>query len=328
MSESKQEHGGGRSARVGAGFQPHAFGLDPFERLRIALRSGGLPRRRLAAGAIGLTAVTLVGAGVMAAVGSGPTDQVAALEATIAERQTHIAKLDADRKMREGELLELERRKSAVSGELAADSKRVAALEDRRESVQRQIAELTAPVSSSPGEIESLPVEKNAASIEAASDGETSPPAEGLEPVTSHPAPVAAPERISSQKVAARNSDKPTATLVDDEVQPQEVNPARTGALRVFIHVRSSDAAAVSRARAVAAELERRGVTVAQIRGVPYPVRRNAVRFFHDDDRAAVSTLQRAVRQASQSGDPAPQPQDFRSYGAPPKPGTLELWLS
>ncbi|MFC7052048.1 hypothetical protein ACFQI3_05020 [Hansschlegelia quercus] len=101
-----------------------------------------------------------------------------------------------------------------------------------------------------------------------------------------------------------------------------------TGRVRVFIHVPIGAAGTLARARAIAAELARDGVAVADIRSVPHAVRRDAVRYFYDADRAALGTVERAVRDASPPGGPPPAAQDFRGYAAPPRPGTLEIWLS
>jgi hypothetical protein len=101
-----------------------------------------------------------------------------------------------------------------------------------------------------------------------------------------------------------------------------------TAGVRVFIHVPVGVAGALARARAIAAELARDGVAVADIRSVPHAVRRDAVRYFYDADRAALGTVERAVRDTSPPGGQPPAAQDFRGYAAPPRPGTLEIWLS
>lgn len=259
-----------------------------------ALRASRVPTVAVAAIAF------LLGAGVVAVAGGLSGARSDSRVAGLADRESRVAAAEADGTRRAEALAELDRRYAAKEREVADASARLAKLDDRRQALEREIAELIAPVAAPPSERE---VEQ-AAALQPA---DPSPPDEAGD----------LPQRAASETASA---ERPEITAV----AAQQLG----GVTRVFIHVRSADPAARERARAVAEELRRRGVAVAEIRGVRYPVRKDAVRFFYDADRAAVGALQDAVRQASAPGDPAPQEQDFRTYRAPPQRGTLELWLS
>lgn len=264
------------------------------------------------------------GAGMIASAGSAGTEEVRSVEARIADREKRVSELDAERKRREEQLAELTKRVNASESQLGDATDRVSSLEKRRQALQQQVAELTGPVSSDV--VERLPDDGEAspASLSDASppdeaktaEVETSPriPEPRVRPVRADPAP-------PPSRAAVMDSD--TADIVATATPGDGAGP-----VRVFIHIRSSDPAARNRARAVAAELRRRGVAVAEIRGVRLPVRRDAVRYFYDQDRSAVSTLQDAIRNSSAPNGAAPVAQDFRSFGAPPRRGTIELWLS
>ncbi|WP_020180248.1 hypothetical protein [Methylopila sp. M107] len=298
----------------------HEFGWDPSERLRLALRRAPAPkfasRKRLgvAAGAAAVALVALTGAAMLAP-GRGDA------QTATAEREHALEAREAALKGREDALAELERRRTASQDEIKESEKRIAGLENRRADLQRQIAELTAPVSPAGDETEQGSSTESSRAALAESD--PSPPDEEASTGTV----VSASSRQGEDD--ARPSTAQIARSAEPEVEPAPVAAAHNaGPVRVFIHVRSSDPAARERAEMVAAELRRRGVAVAQIRGVPRPVRRDLVRFFYDADREAVPGLQDAVRLASPPNGSALQSQDFRGYRAPPKPGTLELWLS
>lgn len=275
--------------------------------------------------------VALSGAGVVAAVGGQSTEQAEALEKSVAEREKRVVELDAERKRSEDRLAELQKRLNAKESQIAETEERAAALEKRRADLQRQVAELVAPVA--PGAAERVadrqPAEAPAsAQVRAASaDATDMPPDESADagPSTaSVDAPAAAEPDARGEPIrAASRTDGPG----DEPVEAAAPARDAIGLVRVFIHVRAADRAARERAAAVAAELRRRGVEVAQIRGVARPVRRDAVRFFYDQDRGVISELQDAVRSASpRAGSPIVN--DFRSFGAPPRRGTIELWLS
>lgn len=279
----------------------------------------------------GITAAAVLvaaGTGLMANPSSHGAEAAKSVEAKIADREKRVAELDGERKRREDQLAELKRRVNASESHLADTTEQVSTLDKQRETLQLQVAELTGPVSSTGGEtVPNEPSETPSASID-----EPSSPQAILAPVETKRVP--APFKPANDVPRLRNVKADDAAPVSraavdlERDQPDLVASTTSGPVRVFIHVRSTDPAARSRARAVAAELRRRGVSVAEIRGVRLPVRRDAVRYFYDRDRSAVSTLQDAVREFSSPSGAAPLAQDFRSFGAPPRPGTIELWLS
>jgi hypothetical protein len=337
--------------RGGAAQARPPFGVRDPARVQFPDRRPSPARGWAFYGACALTLALLSGASVVAKVGGGGADPARSVEATIAEREARLAELDAERKRREDGLAEIQRRANAKESELAETTERVAALEQERESLKRQVAELAGPVSPTEGDatvadagepVEQIGMDQPAP---AAANGTAQSSTEPSAAPDRAPLPPVAPAREASTEpvaplppvrgeLAANDEPRPalmrTAAQADrtgDDAAVMADEGARTPGVRVFIHVRSSDAAARDRARAVAAELRRRGVSVAQIRGVRLPVRRDSVRYFYDADRRAVSALQQAVQEASEAGD-APVAQDYRSYGSPPKPGTIELWLS
>lgn len=268
--------------------------------------------------------VALSGAGVVAGAGGSASERADALERSVAEKEKRVAALDADRKRGEDRLAELQKQINARESQIADSEERVAALEKRRAGLEHQVAELVAPVSS--GRTERLsdarPAASQAPDLQASSnDVADMPPDEAAdqEPSTA----VVDEARAGSRKA---NSERIRTASRDDGAIDAVDRPV-AGPVRVFIHVRADDAAALERASAVAAELRRRGVTVAQIRGVRLPVRRDSVRFFYDQDRGAVPGLQDAVQSAWPRAGRW-DVRDFRSYGAPPRQGTIELWLS
>jgi Skp family chaperone for outer membrane proteins len=306
------------------------------------------PRAWLVAGVAAIAVALVSGAGVFAGASGEDAARLKSIEASIAERQKALAALDEERKGREDALADVQRRANAKESELAEASERVAALEERRGALQRQVAELAGPVSPSdegsavvaddaaaePADLAPQPV---TAPIPEARDPGPSPTrqaglSDSAEPRDARSAEGGG-ERREAASLAAVDGRAPAARMASAEASSAAVDEAArdiaaAGPVRVFIHVRSSDQAARNRARAVAAELRRRGVSVAEIRGVRLPVRRDSVRFFYDADRTAVPELQEAVRDASSSAGAPPVAQDYRSYGAPPRPGTIELWLS
>lgn len=272
--------------------------------------------------------VAIVGAGALAG-GAETAAKAKTLEQQVVERERQVATLDSDRKEREATLAELQKKLNAKEAELAEAGERVAALEQRRSSVQNQLAELTAPVT--PDSLERAAID---GASEPRGDDRASiaplPPERGETPESSasvDDAPRDDDARLARAAAAkAEQGDvRPSRVSIRGEDQPDITTAAASGPTRVYIHVRSGDPEARARARAVAAELKRRGVSFVEIRGVRLPVRRDAVRYFYDADREALTTLQNAVRETD-GADPVTQ--DFRSFGAPPRQGTIELWLS
>lgn len=292
-----------------SGFRAHEFRWDPFERVRIGWRSWSSRKTVLILTAV---SVVVVGAAVGAGWSGGSSISAAAPSA---DKTQQAVDLDAEIARRVGRIAELERRQAALESDVAETAKRAAAIETRRAAAAKELAELTAPVAPSNEDLAAETVDDRAAGSSEVDD-------RSRDAATLSPASLSATDATAATDAAGAADAPQSASAVDDMAS------AERAPIRVFIHVCSADRAARDRAVAVAAELRRRGVTVAQIRGVVRPVRRDAVRFFHDADKAAVTTLQDAVRQASSPGGGEAQPQDFRSYGAPPKPGTLELWLS
>lgn len=295
-------------------------------------------RKRLAFAGAALVAALVAGAGLVGATGSGSGKPDVA--ASLAEREKRLAELDAETRRRAEALAEIERRSAAKKSELADNTTRVAQLEQRKHALEREIAELIAPVSAP--EIERDQARGQQDAVLAPND--PSPPDEDADlraPRTDIAKTDIAESDVARTDVARGGEAQKDPSRVEQTEVPQTARSATSsqdvavsgqqefgGGTRVFIHVRSADPAARERAMAVAAELRRRGVTVAEIRGVRYPVRQDAVRYFYDADRAAISALQEAVRQASTPGGPAPKTQDYRDFRAPPRQGTLELWLS
>ncbi|GLK57202.1 hypothetical protein JOD31_003844 [Methylopila capsulata] len=290
-------------------------GGDPLRR-RSATTSGRRLRRfGLVLGIVGVTSLAAAYAGSSLIDRDAPAtpEKSAAAPAT----DPKLAALEAERERaadaaarREAKRLDDDARKAVVERELAE-------LERQRDALKREVAELAAPLSS-PEQPAARP-EGPTQPDEAQADVAEAPADEAGE------APAARAARTDQGPIVARASterDQPerSAATVDD---PLTAEPE--GSVRVFIHVRASDARAIARARAVAAELEREGVAVAGIRGVPFPVRQDAMRYFYDADRGSLDALSRAVEGAV---GVAPRAQDFRRYGAPPRRGTLELWLS
>lgn len=294
----------------------HSFGWDPLERVKLAAKGripyGAILRTKgalAAAGAAGLVGLSLAGAGVLgAADGDART--------SMSEREQSLAAREASLRLREAQLSDFERRKNEAESAARDAERRLAELETRRSDLQRQVAELTAPIAPSAGDDHARAADDPSPPDESPGDG-----------------------ALSAASRPAGGTPEPSSARVDaavDVAQPAGGASARAAAValpgagltRVFIHVPSTDPVARARAQAVAAELRRRGVNVAEIRGVPRAVRRDAVRYYYDADREAVTTLQEAVRQASPRDEAPAQAQDFRGYRAPPRPGTLELWLS
>ncbi len=206
---------------------------------------------------------------------------------------------------------EIDRQAKEKQRQLEDAERRVAALEKRREELGRQLSDGRVP-----------DMRFAASSSRGASSGQDlaeNPPDESVDLPLAGQAPPLAPERRPQTEAASDAADQ----VRRGEGRRAEISDGT----RVFIHVLAADQEAQRRARAIAEELRRRGVAVAEIRGVPYAVRRDAVRYFYDADRGSIPTLEDAVRAAAPHGAP-PVAQDFRGYPAPPRPGTVELWLS
>lgn len=336
-SASKASNAFGSSKAFIQGAKPTAENGSAWRedvRRSLSARIGGLrdfTRERrwpvLAAVAI----VALSGAGVVASVGGATTDRAEALDKTLADKEKRVAALDADRKRHEDRLAALQKQINARESETAEAEERIAALEKRRAGLERQVAELVAPVAGDEpkeagGAGAPLP-EARDREASSANDADMPPDeAGGRAPST------ASVDRRASSDLGSRRSpaiERIRAASRDDGPTDtaEFADHSVAASVRVFIHVRSDDPQARERAAAVAAELRRRGVSVAEIRGVLRPVRRDAVRFFYDQDRDAVPELRDALRSASPRGG-EPEVRDLRSYGAPPKRGTLEIWLS
>lgn len=148
-------------------------------------------------------------------------------------------------------------------------------------------------------------------------------------PLPGDTADASAAEADPAPDTVTGSIDSSAAPLNDGAGAPDGAETVVRTPVRVFIHVRAGDPDALMRAEAIADELRREGVEVAGIRGVPRAVRNDMVRFFYDADETAVSTLDRAIRNAAvgRRGS-APLTQDFRRRQIAPKPGTLEIWLS
>jgi hypothetical protein len=139
------------------------------------------------------------------------------------------------------------------------------------------------------------------------------PPLEAPEPSGLAPALAPLPEsepRAAPAEPALQLEDPPTAPL--------------PGEVRVFIHHSAGDAAAASRARALAQRLQERGTRTVIIRQVPFGVRGVSVRYFHDADRAPAA---RALEVTQQMFGGAAAPSDFTTFQPAPRPGTIEVWL-
>ncbi len=323
------EHLSGAGAPSRATREPlktHSFGWDPLERVRLAstgrIPFGALARPKsalMAAGGVALIVLTIAGASILGA-GEGDAQSAAS------EREQGLAAREASIRQREAQLSEFDRRKANAESGARDAERRLAELEARRTDLQREVAELTAPVAPAAGDERGAP---SAGEDSATAANDPSPPDEDAVDGAVTASSPAGQERQarSSASVDAASDAESSAEPARREATQIALPPTAAGT-RVFIHVPATDPAARARAKAVAAELRRRGVDVAEIRGVPRKVRRDAVRYYYDADREAVTTLQDAVRDASPSDEAPAQAQDFRGYRAPPRPGTLELWLS
>ncbi|MDR4305455.1 hypothetical protein IHQ68_02305 [Chelatococcus sambhunathii] len=272
----------------------------------------------VAAGAVGLVALSLAGVSIVGAASDDARTSMSEREQSLAARETSL-------RLREAELSDFERRKTEAESAARDAERRLAELETRRSDLQRQVAELTAPIAPAAEDERRAPA---AGDDHARAADDPSPPDEdpgdGALSTASRPAgetPNPSSARVDAAAEVAKPEGRASGRLA-------AVALPGAGLTRVFIHVPFTDPVARARAQAVAAELRRRGVDVAEIRGVPRRVRRDAVRYYYDADREAVTTLQEAVRQASPRDEAPAQAQDFRGYRAPPRPGTLELWLS
>jgi hypothetical protein len=223
-----------------------------------------------------------------------------------AQRRDRLAALDAEIESRKKALADLQHRIDANSAMLEAPYESALVSADARAAPRGGSAPSGPGQAARPQEAELSP--RDTALEDLPSDN-----------LRGRPRPVS----VAPQKAAVRSA-APAPRISAD---PPAASPP-TGAVRVFIHVPIGAPAALARARAIAADLARDGMAVADIRSVPHAVRRDAVRFFYDADRAALGAVERAVRDASPPGGQPPAAQDFRGYGAPPRPGTLEIWLS
>jgi hypothetical protein len=199
-------------------------------------------------------------------------------------QRNHLAALDAEIGNRQKVLADLQRRIDVDTAMLAAphDSALVPAPTDEQAAQRGDSAPRRAAQIARTREAELSP--RDTASDDLPSDNLPSRPRQAF----------VAPQKATSTSAvpASRVSEGPPAA-----------SPP-TGTVRVFIHVPIGAPAALARARAIAAELVRDGVAVADIRSVPHAVRRDAVRFFYDADRAALGAVERAVRDASPPGGP------------------------
>ncbi|GBD48824.1 hypothetical protein [Methylopila sp. Yamaguchi] len=291
------------------------MGGDPLRRRSATTAGRRLRRVALVLGVVSATslAAAYAGSSLIERDASPAPAKTAAAPAT----EQKNAALDAERERAADEAARREAKRLDDAARKAVVERELAELERQRDALKREVAELAAPLSAP--EQPAAQAEAPARSDEAEPNVAEAPADEAGE------APVARAARTDQEPTVARVSterDEParSAAIVDAPLTAEAV-----GSVRVFIHVRASDARAIARARAVAAELEREGVAVAGIRGVPFPVRQDAMRYFYDADRGSLGALSRAVEGAV---GVAPRAQDFRRYGAPPRRGTLELWLS
>lgn len=108
--------------------------------------------------------------------------------------------------------------------------------------------------------------------------------------------------------------------------QPQDRSiPERIPAHRVFIHFTAGHSDAERRAVILARALEEADIAVAGLRPVGFDVRRDAVRYFFDDDQRRADLVRELAGQVG--GQAEFTLQDFTHYRPPPRPGTVELWV-
>lgn len=296
--------------------------VDPLRRRAATTRGRRLKRFGLVVGIVGATSLAAAYAGSSLVAPDAPPPSAAASKLD-QKSDPKLAALEAERERAADAVARLEAKRLEDDARKAVVARELAELERRRDALQREVAELAAPLSAAPGE--ELPTD---AAPSAAADEPGAEPERDVAEAPADtdadrsPAARAEPERepVVARAAVAREAPARSAATVDEMSAPEAGGP-----IRVFIHVRASDARAIARARAVAAELEREGVAVAGIRGVPFPVRQDAMRYFYDADRDSLGALSRAVEGAV---GVSPRAQDFRRYGAPPRRGTLELWLS
>jgi hypothetical protein len=104
---------------------------------------------------------------------------------------------------------------------------------------------------------------------------------------------------------------------------------AASSSLRVFLHFAAGDREARDKAERLAGELRRRGVTVAEIRGVPQSVRSSMIRYYHESDRPQLQGLASALADSARAaGTPDSwYVSDFTRFAAPPRVGNVEVWI-
>ena len=95
---------------------------------------------------------------------------------------------------------------------------------------------------------------------------------------------------------------------------------AERHALRIVVLHRANSAPAAAAASAVAETLRGHGFEVQALRGISFVPSIPVIRYFHDADRAAATSLAERLGQGWVA-------QDFRALQPQPAPQTLEVWL-
>lgn len=95
---------------------------------------------------------------------------------------------------------------------------------------------------------------------------------------------------------------------------------AERRALRIVVLHRANSAPAAAAASAVAETLRGHGFEVQALRGISFVPSIPVIRYFHDADRAAATSLAERLGQGWVA-------QDFRAFQPQPAPQTLEVWL-
>ena len=109
-------------------------------------------------------------------------------------------------------------------------------------------------------------------------------------------------------------------------VAPSNLKPP----IRVFLHFAAGHPGERERVMRLADDLRRRGLTVADIRGVARTPRSAMIRFYYEADREHIRTLADALAAASSfAGTPSRwSVSDFTRYHAPPRIGNVEVWIA
>ena len=148
----------------------------------------------------------------------------------------------------------------------------------------------------------------------------------GSPPTGDRPLPVRQPATPVAEDGEAGLGAVPAPDLI-------AVTPARgvPSDVRIFIHYTGFRDEDRRRAMKLAQYLQARGINVAEIRDVDFPIRNGSVRYFFPKDRqgseAVTRTLSEFYAWNGEHHALPRQPQDLTTYERKPSNGTIEVWL-